>query len=325
VLASLVGCSGERPPPVQSGVIDEPIHAGPLTDYLPAAGLDWLLVIEVQRLGGPPFLEEISGRSLPTPWGTLGVELNELATVAVAGYPTGSLWALETRGGEASIEAAFRTEADTGAGDESPHRRVRLMTGLLGGEPARLVSVRGGFVAIALGDPSLARVVALYATNKLPRSPRALSGASFGSLPSGFHREPIRLYRVGPLADPTRGDPILGATTALGISAEPRGDRLRLRIVLLGDWRAEDEAFALAAWARVAASGLGLILGLDAAEDGPTSTRIDDRLEVLATFDKDLLLGGLRMLLVSDIPEIFAEVPERPSKPETSDGSLLDQ
>src|SRR6185295_4064338 len=104
------------------------------------------------------------------------------------------------------------------------------ISGAVSGMPETLVSVRGHLVAVALGDPTPARVAELYAEGRLARSPSALHGSALATLPGTLGRAPLVFYAPGPFsgewASGARG--LLGAAVALGVAVTPEGDSLHV-------------------------------------------------------------------------------------------------
>jgi hypothetical protein len=173
------------------------------------------------------------------------------------------------------------------------------------------VHVRDRLVAVSVGDPTPARVVELYAQNRLIRSPPALRGSALSTLPARLGEAPLSAYAPGPFvaewAAGARG--LLGAAVALGASARIEGDALLLEIVMTGRFEAEDADRLAAAWNDLATSSMGRLLGLDHPENPPRAAASGDQLSLRVGLALMPLASGLRAAVVADIWEILDVSP----------------
>ena len=166
LLASCGGARSAREAPLTTSA--PALHRGELTDFVPAAGLRWLVSGSPAELARQPVLALLQQRWL-TPQrlrafstGT-GIDLLGTERGLVAGFDLGTLYMADASGWVAPPERLF---AERLAGSERLHKthpRVWRVTGLVGSEPEALVRVDDDLVAVAVGDPTLARIVELFA------------------------------------------------------------------------------------------------------------------------------------------------------------------
>jgi hypothetical protein len=250
-----------------------------------------------------------------------GLDLRAVPVGAAAGFDLATLFLAETPWENASIEDRFVARLTATARVETSPAGVRRISGTVGSSPETLVRMERRFVAVALGDPTPARVAALYAEGRLARSPPALKGSSLSTLPPELSTTPIRFYAPGPFsgewARGARG--LLGASLALGVGATPDGEFLRVVTVLSGRWNGADIAQLEAAWADLAESSMGRLLGLDQPAAPPEITVTSEHLTLRVRLARLPLVTGLRAAVSADVWE-FLQAPQndnhsRPADP----------
>jgi hypothetical protein len=312
VIACLFAIACAPRPPVAPATTVAPLHDGPLTDFVAAAGLRWMAVARLAELAHTPGLS--ASRDLLFPTARLdafalatGLDLRETANALAAGYDLGTLYMAETPSESALVEARFRDRLLAGATTVSPHPQVKRISGAMGLSPETLVRVDAKWIAVAVGDPTPARAAELFALGRLTRSPPALRGSALSTLPHELDTAPLRFYASGPFSgDWARGARgLLGAALAFGVAAWPEGAELRVRAVLSGRWEATDAAELSSAWTDLSESSMGRLLGLDQPAGEPRVTFAPDAL----TFDVRLaiapLTDGLRAAVAADVWEIL--------------------
>ena len=251
---------------------------------MPAAGLRWLAVARLQNFRAPELRQSVEllfpAARLDAFARATGLELRAVPVGAAAGFDLATLFLAETPWENAPIEQRFIERLAASARTESSAAGVRRISGTVGLSPETLVRAPRRFVAVALGDPTPARVAALYAEGRLGRSPPALKGSALSTLPPELSRAPLRFFAPGPFAGEwgrgARG--LLGVALALGVGASPEGESLRVVAVLSGRWNGEDIAQLEAAWGDLAESSMGRLLGLDQPATPPEVTATDDHL-----------------------------------------------
>jgi hypothetical protein len=309
------GCGGSATPKAQPKPSEAPrLHRGPLTDYVAAAGLRWMVLGRPAELAAnPEFAGSVSSlfeaRRLDAFAATTGVDLRRTPSALAAGFDYGTLYMAETPGNNAPVEELFMERLVRGASVERPHPDLHRVSGLVGNSPQTLIRIDGQLIAVAVGDPTPARVVEAFARRRLSRSPPALRGAALSTLPLALTREPVAFYAPGPFDSEwqagARG--LLAGTTAVGAAARPSSSRgLEVRVYLAGGWG--DDANAqerlTLAWADLVTSPLGHLLGLDGAPV-PLVEATAGLLSVQVELELEPLVRGLRAAVAADAREIL--------------------
>lgn len=289
-----------------------PLHAGPLTDYVPAAGLRWLVI------GNPRSLAEnqnlttrlkliLPERRLEAFAASTGLDLRQTRSALAAGFDFGTLYMAEPpRGSAARMEELFTERLLSGANVARPHPDLRRVSGVVGVTPQMLVRIGDRIVAVAVGDPTPARVAEAFARSKLAKAQPALRGSALSTLPEEMAEAPLRFYAPGPFQDEwlkgARG--LFAAALAFGATLRPKGsDRIAARLYLSGAWEKEAEAAerAVAAWRDIAESSTGRLLGLHETPE-PVSVAVSPK---LLTLELELavepLVQGLHAAVAADV------------------------
>lgn len=294
------------------------LHRGPLTDYVPAAGLRWLLAGSPRYFALHPAL-----RSLRDSWLTeerfqafssaTGVDLTRTERALVAGFDLGTLYMADASGWMEVPELPF-AERLAGSGIlRRPHPQVWRLTGVVGSTPQALVRVDRHLVAVAVGDLMPARVVELRARGRLGSVTQALEGAALSDLPPELTTQgPLRFYAPGPFEGEwlSDGRGLLGAARAVAISLELSGQSALLCIAVSGYWdTARDGERLQEAWHDVARSSVGQLLGLEQLQAPLQVDAEVTRLVLRARLSTASLLAGIQQLFARDVSELLS--PER--------------
>jgi hypothetical protein len=328
-------CSPSAAPPEAPAATasSEPkLHEGPLLDYVPAAGLRWLVVGRPRDLVRDPGFAAALEPLLPEARldayaASTGVDLRALPSAAVAGFSLGTMYLAETLADNARAEELFALRVEGQPILERPHPRVARMLGVVDGEPQALVSIRGQLLALAVRDPTLARIVEAFAREQLRESPPALEGAALSTLPTRLDRSPIRFYAPGPFdgewSTGARG--LLSIATALAVTADPVDPgKLRATVILAGDWGKpiENATVRLSeAWEDLAGSPTGRLLGLNRPAVPPRVSAPADTLELVVELELAPIVAGLRAAVMADVWEILDLPPpgrQRTESPENA-------
>jgi hypothetical protein len=312
VALSGAACRGPAPPRAADPVEAAPLHRGPLTDYVAAAELEWLLVVDLPALRADPAGRQVlttfvSAESADAYARATGLDLRKAGTVLVARYPLATVYLVETDEG-ATIEERFAERVEEPPEARRPHPQIQSLLGVRAGYPRMLVSVRGHFVAFAVGDPTPARIAELYARGRITRATPALRGAALRDVASVVSRAPVRFYAPGPFEGAwhrgARG--LLGGATALAASAELSGEALEVRVLLFGAWDPiEDIPRAEEAWQDLAGSAFGALVGAEELARPPRVQVHGERLELVVALRIRPLLQGLRAAVAAELREIL--------------------
>jgi hypothetical protein len=288
-----------------------PAPSAPL-DYVPAAGLSWLLVGDPSRIFADPELNRALGRLLPTERLdalalATGVDVRRLEAAAAAGYGLGTLYvALLPAPDDGRARTRFE-ERLSGALVKHPRPNLHRITGTRAGSPRALVAVDDRLLAYAVDDLTLARIAEAYAVRRL-KSPTALHGASLSELPQVADNTLVAFYAPGPFSGEWRSASggLLGDARSLRVAVRRgEGAALRVDVVVVGEWPEADGVTKMEqAWGALASTSMGRLLGLDLANN----IKVVADLHYL-TWSADLplepLVAGLRAATMANVPEIF--------------------
>lgn len=290
------------------------LHRGPLSDYVSAAGLRWLILLQPEQLLkdpelGPAIRQIVPEKRLDAFAEASGVELRRVTTAAVAGFPYTTLYLAELPEGAAELaRSRFSDRLVGGARLKRSHPALLRISGVVGQTPETMVTIDERVVSVAVGDPTPAKIVEAYAMQRLKNSPSALLGASLSTLPSPSP-SPAVLLAPGPFADEWQraAGGLLRTATALAITARPIGHgKLAACVYLSGPWddSAADAKERLgSAWTNFAHSSAGHLFGLnDAAELSASPTLLTLSVEI----DIATLIAGLRASVLGDVSEILS-------------------
>jgi hypothetical protein len=291
-----------------------PLHRGPLSDYVPAAGLRWMLLGSPKRIAeNPAFVDSVKllfpEPRLSTFTRGSGVDLTRVDSALIAGFDFGTLYALEPPpGATAAILSRFRERLLTSERAQRPHPQIERIAGVIGTTPEMLVRIEERLVAVAVGDPTPARVVEAFARKRLHKSPRALEGASLSTLEVAPPNAVATFYAPGPFSGEwARGaHGLLADSVALRISMMPvsRG-RARFQLELSGEFAQDAGDRMLAAFRDLQTSSLGTLLALDQSDAPPKIEQRADRLRVEIELDLRPVSEGLRAAVMADVWEIL--------------------
>lgn len=306
------------------------MHRGPLTDFVAEAGLRWMVVGQPARIArdpelGPALRPLIPKSGLEAFRNSTGIDLTKTSSALVAGFDYATLYAATATASHAAIERRFIERTVAGAIRREPRPDLSFISGVVGTAPETLVSVDRQLVAVAVGDPTPARVVAAFALGRLKRALPALRGAALATLPANLEQAPVRFYAPGPLppawAHGAHG--LLATAQAVGASAEPGpGGTLQVRLVLSGDFAhrgPEARQRLLATWKDLSDSDLGRLLGLSRPTDGPTVSLQPRTLELRVTLDLARLVEGLRAAVSDNVQQMLRMGNGPPPPPRGTD------
>lgn len=322
-----MGCSAGASQQTKSPAPAAPLHGGPLTDFVPAAGLRWLALGRPRELAQNAEFAEAASRLLPEARlnayaQSTGIDLRTTPSGLIAGFDYATWYMAELRTGHEVVEQRFAARLLHDATVQSPHPSLRRLSGMVGQTPETLLISRGHWVAVAVGDPSPARVAEAFAQRRLRRSPPALRGSALSKLPAHLEQAPLRFYAPGPFegewARAARG--LLARSLAVGVAATPAPEgALNACLVLAGDFAdlgAEAEARIQGAWEDLSQSSTGTLLGLRETT-GPARMRAtSEHIELCVALSLSALTRGLHAAVSADAWELL-DVP-KPQNPDRS-------
>lgn len=303
---ALIGCAASAPsaapPPAAPQPEEAPLQLGALSDFVPAAGLRWLVAGSPSYFARQPALAGVRERWLTDQrWALFakatGVDLLRTERAIVAGFELGTLYLTDASGWVTKPEQPFIERLAGSARVQRTHSAVWRVTGLVGSTPEALVRLDDAVLAVAVADPMLARIVEYRARGRLSGVVPALHGAALSGLPPEFLEPgPLRMYAPGPFAEHTlpEGAGLLTAAAAIAAAIDLEGDVLQLRLALAGSWDSERDREQLSnLWQAVSTAPLGRELGLDQPRSEPVVSASASALVLALQLDAERVLQGL--------------------------------
>jgi hypothetical protein len=329
VLATtLVSCKPDKPVVTHSA--PAPLHRGPLTDYVAAAGLRWLVSGNPSALARddsfrPALSALFEGDRLEAFEKSSGIDLRRAPEALAAGFDLGTLYMVRLESPSASeVQRLFEERLLSGAIVKKPHPALTRVSGVVGQTPEVLVTIEARTVAVSVGDPTPARIAEAFARRRLKSSPTALRGSALATLPD-LSSATVRFFAPGPFPDRFRSAAggLLEAALAIGAALRPAGPgRARLEIFVSGDWSVDPEGAAerlSATYRSLIESSTGDLLGLKQGST-PTTRATDDLLTLQVELELEPIARGLRAAVLADPTEIFGFPTEQPA--DSSSGTV---
>ncbi len=317
-LFALCVCACAAPPAKSKAAspapLAPPLHRGPLSDLIPAAGLRWLVLVKPSALFadpelGPALAQVVTTRRLDAFTEVSGVDLRQLPRAAVAGFPYATLYLAEVPAGmAASAREHFNERLLAGAVTKEPRPNLTRITGVVGQTPETLLTIEDRALAVDVGDPLIARIAQAYAEERLKSSPTALRGSALATLPSFGDDNSVVLLAPGPFSDEWRNAAggLLESTVAIAVTLRPIGHgKIAATAYLSGGWGDEAAAGArrlATAWTAFTQSSAGHLFRLEpnaAVESTPELLTLRVELEI------DPLVRGLKAAVFSDITDLM--------------------
>lgn len=213
------------------------------TDYVIAAGLRFLLVLDVAPLlagttrVAPQWLPR---NNLAAFERSVGLSVHQLQTVSIARFDYSTIYVAQ---GEIDGNLTLQrfTNRLTVAPSISQVGLNNLYTGLSQPDVVHYATLDRSTALWSEGDPTTAKAALLLAQRKLRRSPSALHGAALSALPQRCRRGAVVALLPGPIELPPSSDLsaslVLSAALALSVSATFEGETLAVEVCVRGDWQ----------------------------------------------------------------------------------------
>jgi len=303
----------------------EPLLDGSLADYLPAAGINWLVLAEPVRLSGNHQLARTLEPLLPASRLDLyardtKLDLRTLSHAAIAGFDLGVLYLAETDTDLTPATRAFVDRLVTEPEVKHPHPRLTRVSGVVGKTPQSLLQFDGKFLAVAVGDPTTVRIVEAFARQKLKRSPTVFGGVALKSFADFADGAPLVFLAPGPFEGRWMfgGAGLLAAASGVGIRAIPtsNGRALRVTVAIDGPWgeqSGEEGAQPVPkmeqAWEALTESSTGRLFGLHELERAPVVRSTKERVTLDVELELSPIVQGLRAAVAADVWEMLDVSP----------------
>jgi hypothetical protein len=336
-LSAACASPAAQPPVAAVAAPVRALHRGPLSDFVSAAGLRWLVLVKPQRVLadpelGPAIRQIISSVRLDAFAESSGVDLRATPEAAIAGFPYSTLYLAEVSSDVAPlVRTRFNERLLAGAVTKHPRPALLRITGVIGQTPETLLTLDERVVVVAVGDPVPAKIAEAYAEERLKNSPTVLRGAALSALPALYTNDAndvnnvAVLFAPGPFADEWQraAGGLLQSTVALAIAVQPIGNgKVATTLYLAGAWQssAQDAANRLsAAWTKFAQTSAGHLFELnEVAEVTANPEMITLRVE----FEIASLVRALRASVLGDLSEILRLPTKSAPKPSGAAPSL---
>lgn len=332
--ATCLSCGAPAPPPTPpSAPQAEPLLDGSLTDYVPAAGVNWLLLADPVRLSGNHQLVRTLDPLLPASRLDLyardtKLDLRTLSHAAVAGFDLGVLYLAETDTDLTPATLAFTDRLVTEPEVKHPHPKLTRVSGVVGKTPQSLLQFDGKLLAVAVGDPTTVRIVEAFARKKLKRSPSIFQGVALKSFADFAAGAPLVFLAPGPFEGRWMfgGAGLLAAASAVGIRGTPTSDgrALRVTVAIEGPWGeqgAEPVLWMEQSWQALAESSTGRLLGFHELEQAPVVRTTKDRVTLDVELELAPIVHGLRAAVAADVWEMLDVMPTSDPAPSSPDSA----
>jgi hypothetical protein len=306
------------------------LHLTPLSDLVPAAGLDWLAIARPRQIleheGVRPALATLLPQERLTAFAANngGVDLRQVDELAVAHYADTTMVIARTFADPGRVESAFASHLTSVEGRAIDRRGTTkdqvVRTWGAGTEgPEQLVLFGAFAVGLEFGKSGPLRAAELFAEKKLKRASPALATVPLSRAAEILGDAPLRAFAPGPFGGEwSKGlGGLLGGTTAVGLAARwPKApessDRSRvpliLTVILLGAWNESAPAAAdrlASVFNTSAASGLGHLCGLDRPLAQARTRAEKDVITLEVTLDAAQIAQGLHFALDAEVSEIM--------------------
>lgn len=307
-----------------------PLFRGQPQDYVPSAGLRWLVTARPAELLADKALRDALKTLIPDErlyrfTTSSGVNPSAVSAAAIAGFDYATLYLAVVGAGDALVEEKFIKRLLSAKKRQHPHPELWRITGIVGETPQTLVRVDQHLIGVSVGDPTPAKVVDAFARRKLKKSLPALQGAALKQLPAELSEAPLCFYAPGPFngewMEGAHG--LLAHAVAVGVGMRPLSGRNagvgRFTLYLSGDWEAvgpDSTARLMDAWDELSSSSTGALFGLDRLTAKPIVSASKDLLKLEIDVNIARLLGGLHAAVAADVNELMRLDPTPAAKPD---------
>jgi hypothetical protein len=312
---ALVGCGS--PPPVKVAS-EPPLALDPLADLAPAAGLEWILLLEPRLLPDvlPALYAIIPEQRFALVAARHGnVDPRACDEILVASYPKTTLVLARGSVDPASVEKAFieraiRIEGRTVDFEAGPETTIVRTWGEIGSAREQLVLFGKHGVGFEIGAFGPLRAAELFAQGKLKKASPAFRSPPLDLAAKILGKAPARLFFSGPFEGEMAGSigGVLRVASAVAIAAHPMDDTILVQIAILGIENRDMDAAAqrlAATFDNVAQSSLGRLCGLDKPKKQPTIGHSEDALVLQVTLETLPIGKGLHDATQASVAELL--------------------
>lgn len=308
---TVVANSDVTPTPLAETTPAKPAPLRHSTDYVIAAGLKWLVVLDTAPL--LTHLERVASTWLPKTnveafERSVGLRLTKLRNVSIAGFDYSTLYVVRGVLDAQRLRERFTSRMTLepvvhAIGNQS------LYTGTFGDEVEHFAMADDTTALWATADPTPVKAALLRAQGELRRSPSALNGAALQLLPPACAKGHAVVLVPGPIGLPAdterEASLVLDATLALSVRATIESETLVVNLCWLGDWQNDGVTRTKTVLARVLASRFATLLELTPEERQARFTSHGDLVEVEYRWEAPKVLQRLQSVLTLDLQTLF--------------------
>lgn len=314
-------CAGAAPPPPLPAL--PPLATKDLVGLVPSAGLAQLLLLKPRAIAQIPWLIPAIAKIAPetnlTRFSAInGLDLRQIPEAVLARFGDAlegaELELVRHHQDPMVMERLFQKRLVEGAKRDEDRPDLVRLSGVVGSEIKLFERLGSDVVAFQQGGSVArgpARIAALFAQNKLKKTPRALETDPLKGLRARFGDAPVIALAKGPFNDEWKraGHGLLEASTGVGAAARPTArEHLGFAIALSGSFAtegAEAVEVLLQAWNELASSTVGHLLGLDKPIEPPLGSHSDDAIALSVEVEPNRFAEGLRALVSEDLEAIM--------------------
>lgn len=305
------GCGGhaELPPAIP----ETTLALDPLENLAPAAGLEWVLVLQPQKLTEVlPALQILVPEERFAAFASRhgGVDPRRAEEILIAGYAKTTLILARMAIDPKAVEKSFAERAIHVEGRAADHPDVIRTWGDIGTTREQLLLFGRRGVGLELGAAGPIRAAQLFAEGRLKKASPIFHSPPLDLASAALGPAPVRLFVPGPFSgDASAGmGGLLKVSSAVGVAANVSKLTISVRVAVL-EAQGTDPSAALsrlgATFDALAQSGLGKLCALDRPKKGPSTKTSENALFLEIELDSAAVATGLRDATQASIVEIL--------------------
>jgi hypothetical protein len=312
LLSLLAIACGSRAPPVVP-VPETPLALDPLENLAPAAGLEWALLLQPQKLTDVlPAIQIVVPEAHFALFAARhgGIDPRRADEILIAGYAKTTLTLGRIAIDPKAVEKSFTDRALHVEGRAADHWDVIRTWGDVGTTREQLVLFGRRGVGLELGSFGPLRASELFAEGRLKKASPMFRSPPLDLASAALGPAPARLFFPGPFSGDARAGfgGLLQVASAVGVSATPHGPSLAVRVAVLEAQGTDPKAAVQrlgATFDALAQSGLGRLCGLDRPKKGPITGTSETALFLDVELDSSTVAKGLHDATEASILEIL--------------------
>jgi len=289
------------PPPA---VPETPLALDPLESLAPSAGVEWVLILEPQKLQDVlPALQLLVPESNFATFAKRhgGIDPRRADEILIASYPKTSLTLARMPIDPASVEKSFGERALTLEGRAADHPDVIRTWGDLGSAREQLVIFGKRGVGLEVGAFGPLRAAQMFAEGRLKKASPIFRSPPLDLAAQALGPAPARLFFAGPFPE-QHG--VLKVASAVGFAATVSKLTISIRVAVMEVGGADPQRLG-ATYDTLAQSSLGRLCGLDHPKKGPKTMASENALFLEVELDSMVVAKGLNDATQASIVEIL--------------------